>query len=156
MVPKIRVETTTPIANKNMTKNHLVDQIIGSKDKGLMKRSRINEELCLISQMEPKNANEVVKDDHWIQAMKEELDQILKNDTWELVPRPENKNAIGTKWVYRNKMNEQGEMLRKKASLVCKGYSQQEGIDYEETYAPITRIEEVRMFLAYAKIKNFK
>ena len=83
-----------------------------------MTRNKINEELCLISQVEPKNANEVVKDDHWIQAMKEELDQIIKNDTWELVPRPENKNVIGTKWVFRNKMNEQGEEIRNKESLV--------------------------------------
>ena len=63
---------------------------------------------------------------------------------------------IDTKWVFGNKMNEQGEVIRNKARLVCKGYSQQEGIDYEETYAPIARMEVVRMFLAYAANKNFK
>ena len=63
---------------------------------------------------------------------------------------------IGTKWVFINKMNEQGEVIRNKERLVYKGYSQQEGIDYEETYAPVARMEVVRMFLAYAKNKNFK
>ena len=80
--------------------------------------------------------------------MKEELDQIVKNETWELVPRPKIKNVIGTKWVFKNKMNEQGEVVRNKAKLVCKGYSQKEGIDYEETYALVARMEAVRMFLA--------
>ena len=60
--------------------------------------------------------------------MKEELDQIVKNETWKLVPKPVDKNVIGTKWVFRNKMNEQGEVVRNIAKLVCKGYSKQEGI----------------------------
>ena len=73
-----------------------------------MTRSIINEVLCLISQVEPKSADEATKDDHWMKEMKEELDQIIKNDTWDLVPRPKDKNVIGTKWLFRNKMNEQG------------------------------------------------
>ena len=91
-----------------MIKNHPSEKIIGSKDKGVMTRRRINEELCLISQGELKNVDEACKDDYWKQAMKEELDQIVNNETWELVPRPTNKNVIGTKWVFRNKMNEKG------------------------------------------------
>ena len=71
-----------------------------------MTRSRVNEELCLIYQVEPNSVDEAIKDDHWIKAMEEELQQIIKNDTWELVPRPKDKNVIGTKWVFRNKMNE--------------------------------------------------
>ena len=74
----------------------------------------------------------------------------------ELFPRPKDKNIIGTKWVFKNKMNEQGEVIRNKARLVCKGYSQQERIDYEETYALVARMEVVRTFLAYAANKNFK
>ena len=89
--------------------------------------------MCLISQVQPKNLDETCKDDYWKQAMKEELDQIVKNETWELVPRLVDKDVIGTKWEFKNKMNEQGEVVRNKARLVCKGYSQQEGIDYDET-----------------------
>ncbi|GLJ54154.1 hypothetical protein SUGI_1160360 [Cryptomeria japonica] len=88
--------------------------------------------------------------------MEEELDQIKKNKTWELVPRTKDKNIIGTKWVYRNKLNEEGQIMRKKGKLVCKGYSQEEGVDYGETYALVARIEAVRLFLAYVAHKNYK
>ena len=87
-----------------MIKNHLSEHIIRRKDKGVMTRSRVNEELCLISQVEPKNSDEACRDDYCKQAMKEELDQIVKNETWELVPRPADKNMIGTRWIFRNKM----------------------------------------------------
>ena len=88
--------------------------------------------------------------------MKEELDKIMNNYTWEFVPRPKNKNVIGTKWVFQNKINEQGEVVRNKEILACKGNSQQEGIDYEDIFALVTIIEVVRMFLAYAANKKFK
>ena len=88
--------------------------------------------------------------------MDEELDQIEKNDTWELVPRPKNKNVIDTKWVFRNKLNEYGQVTRNKAILVCKGYAQIEGIEFEETFAPFARMEEICLLLAYACSKNVK
>ena len=88
--------------------------------------------------------------------MNEELDQIEKNDTWELVPRPKDKNVIGTKQVFRNKLNEDGQVIRNKSRLVCKGYAQVEGIDFEETFAPIARMEAIRMFLAYACSRKIK
>jgi hypothetical protein len=93
---------------------------------------------------------------HWVKAMNEELDQIEKNKTWDLVPRPNDKNVIGTKWVYRNKLNEDGQIVRNKAILVCKGYAQVEGVDFEETFSPVARIEAIRMFLAFACYKKFK
>ena len=77
-LPKIRVEATTPTPNRNLIRNHPADQIIGSREKGVKTRSIINEELCLISQVEPKSADEVIKDDHWIKAMEEEFQQIIK------------------------------------------------------------------------------
>ena len=76
--------------------------------------------------------------------MNEELDQIEKNKTWELVPRPKDKNVIGTKWVFKKKFNQDGQVIRNKARLVCKGYAQVEGIDFEETYALVERLEEIR------------
>eukprot|EP00253_Pinus_taeda_P031252 PITA_31252 len=88
--------------------------------------------------------------------MDEELEQIEKNNTWELVPRPKDKNVIGTKWVFKNKLNENGEVIRNTARLVCKGYAQQEGIDFEETFAPIARIQAIRMFLALSSFQKFK
>eukprot|EP00253_Pinus_taeda_P026120 PITA_26120 len=88
--------------------------------------------------------------------MDEELDQIEKNDTWELVPRPHDKNVIGTKWIFKNNLNENGEVIRNKARLVCKGYAQQEGIDFEEPFAPVARLEAIRMFLAISSFQKFK
>lgn len=88
--------------------------------------------------------------------MEEKMSQIEKNKTWELVPRPKDKNIIGTKWVFKNKMNEDGQVIRNKARLVCKGYSQIEGIDFEETFAPVARMETTTMFLAFACSKGFK
>jgi hypothetical protein len=72
--------------------------------------------------------------------MDEEFDQIEKNDTWELVPRPKNKNVIGTKWVFKNKLNEDGQVTKNKSRLVCKGYTQVERINFEETFALVARI----------------
>ncbi|GLJ42626.1 hypothetical protein SUGI_0883470 [Cryptomeria japonica] len=88
--------------------------------------------------------------------MEEELDQIEKNGTWPLVTRPEHKNGIGTKWVFRNKLNEDGIVVRNKARLVCKGYAQEEEEDYGETFVLVERLEGVCMLLAYAAFKGFK
>jgi len=73
-----------------------------------------------------------------------------------LVPRPKGKNVIGTKWVFKNKVNEDGEVIRNKARLVCKGYAQVEGIDFKETFTPMARLEAIRMFLAFASYKKLK
>jgi hypothetical protein len=88
--------------------------------------------------------------------MDEELDQIEKNDTWELVPRPKNKNVIDTKWVFRITLNEYGQITRNKDRLVCKGYAQIEGIKFEETFDPVARMEAICLLLAYACSKNVK
>eukprot|EP00253_Pinus_taeda_P031716 PITA_31716 len=88
--------------------------------------------------------------------MNEELEQIEKNNTWELVPGPHDKNIIGTKWIFKHKLNENGEVIRNKARLVCKGYDQQEGIDFEEIFAPVATLEAIRMFLALSGFQKFK
>jgi hypothetical protein len=112
--------------------------------------------IAFLSMIEPKNFNEASKHDDRIRAMNEELDQIEKNNIWELVSRPEDNNVIGSKWVLKNKMNEQGQIVRNKVRLVCKGYAQVERRDFDETFAPVARLEVIRMFHAYACHKNFK
>lgn len=92
----------------------------------------------------------------WSKAMEEEIEQIEKNKTWSLFPRPEDKNVTGTKWVFRNKLDENGEVIRNKARLVCKYYAQEEGIDYGETFSLVARLEGVRTLLAYSAYKGFK
>ena len=112
--------------------------------------------IALLSCIEPSSIKEACKDENWVKDMNEELNQIEKNQTWELVPRPKNKNVIGTKRVFRNKVNEDGKVIKNKARLVCKGYAQVEGVYFEETFAPMVRLEAIRMFLAFASYKKFK
>ncbi|GJU57170.1 retrovirus-related pol polyprotein from transposon TNT 1-94 [Tanacetum coccineum] len=90
-----------------------------------------------------------------IEAMQEELLQLKLQQVWTLVDLPNGKRAIGTKWVYRNKKDEKGIMIKNKARLVSQGYTQEEGIDYDEVFAPVARIEAIRLFLAYASFKDF-
>ncbi len=112
--------------------------------------------LGLISQIEPRSINEAIIDESWIEAMKEELHQFEKNEVWNLVPFPKDHSIIGTRWVFRNKLDENGKVVRNKARLVAQGYNQQEGIDYDETFAPVARLEAIRILLAYASHKCIK
>ena len=88
--------------------------------------------------------------------MEEEIEQIEKNMTQTLVPRPEDKNVIHTKWVFRNKLDENGEVTRNKARLVYNIYAQEEGIDYGETFSIVARLEGIRTLLVYSAYKGFK
>ena len=121
-----------------------------------MTRNKLNNETCPLNKVEPRIVSEDLQDDDWYNAMKEEIEKIEKNKTWTLVPRPVDKNVIGTKWVFRNKLDENGEITRNKARLVCKGYAQEDGLDYGETFAPIARMKGARTLLAYASYKGFK
>ncbi|RVW18191.1 Copia protein [Vitis vinifera] len=94
-------------------------------------------------------------DENWMIAMQEELNQFERSEVWELVPRPQNQSVIGTRWVFRNKMDENDIIIRNKARLVAQGFNQEEGIDYEETFAPVARLEAIRMLLAFACFKDF-
>ncbi|RVW62830.1 putative mitochondrial protein [Vitis vinifera] len=119
--------------------NHPQDQIIGNPSSGVRTRSSLRNicnNLAFISQIEPKNIKDAIVDEDWMIAMQEELNQFERSEVWELVPRPSNQSVIGTKWVFRNKMDENGIIVRNKARLVAQGYNQEEGIDYEETFAP--------------------
>ncbi|GKB47869.1 retrovirus-related pol polyprotein from transposon TNT 1-94 [Tanacetum coccineum] len=105
---------------------------------------------------EPKNIKEAIQDESWTIAMQEELTQFKTNDIWCLVPPPKNQTTIGIKWVFKNKLDENGVVSRNKARLVAQGYNQQEGIDFDETYALVARLESLRILLAYACAHDFK
>ena len=109
-----------------------------------------------LSQMEPKKVHEALSDPSWIEAMQEELAQFEKLGVWELVDVPRGKTPIGTRWVYKCKRDDKGVVTRNKARLVVQGCAQREGYDYNETFAPVARIEAIRLFLAYASFKGIK
>ncbi|GJS14368.1 putative ribonuclease H-like domain-containing protein [Tanacetum coccineum] len=100
---------------------------------------------CFLSQVEPKKVIQALQDPSWIEAMQEELLQFKLQQVWTLMDLPHGKRAIGTKWVYRNKKDERGIVIRNKARLVAQGYTQEEGIDYDEVFAPVARIEAIRL-----------
>ncbi|GJY35332.1 retrovirus-related pol polyprotein from transposon TNT 1-94 [Tanacetum coccineum] len=146
------------IVNIKESRNHPLENVIGNLNQRTLRSQAQNQSnfFCFISTIEPKNVNEALTDDSWIVAMQEELNQFIANDVWELVPQPRNMTIIGTKWVFRNKLDENGIVSRNKARLVAQGYNQQEGIDYDETYALVARLESIRILLAYACALDFK
>ncbi|GJR68803.1 retrovirus-related pol polyprotein from transposon TNT 1-94 [Tanacetum coccineum] len=146
------------IVNIKESRNHPLENVIGNLNQRTLRSQAQNQSnfYCFISTIEPKNVNEALGDESWIVAMQEELNQFIANDVWELVPQPKNMTIIGTKWVFRNKLDENGIVSRNKARLVAQGYNQQEGIDYDETYAPVARLESIRILLAYACALDFK
>ncbi|GKA17999.1 putative ribonuclease H-like domain-containing protein [Tanacetum coccineum] len=168
----------SPIPTTRIHKDHPVEQIIGDlnsapqtrrmtknlEEHGLFSsvQQRTNHKdfqnclfACFLSQKEPKKVIHALKDPSWIEAMQDELLQFKLQKVWTLVDLPNGKRAIGTKWVYRNKKDERGIVIKNKARLVAQGYTQEEGIDYDEVFALVARIEAIRLFLAYALFKDF-
>ena len=124
-------------------RNHPVDQILGDISKGVTTRSRLVnfcEHYSFVSSIEPFRVEEALLDPDWVLAMQEELNNFKRNEVWTLVPRPK-QNIVGTKWVFRNKQDEHGVVTRNKARLVAKGYAQVAGLDFEENFAPVARLE---------------
>ncbi|GJW10989.1 putative ribonuclease H-like domain-containing protein [Tanacetum coccineum] len=110
-----------------------------------------------LSQEEPKKIAEALQDDSWVQAMQEELLQFKLQQVWVLVDLPHrNEGDLVPNWgFYRNKRDERGVVVRNKERLVAQGYTQEEGIDYDEVFAPVARIEAIRLFLAFASFMGF-
>ncbi|XP_070017478.1 uncharacterized mitochondrial protein AtMg00820-like [Nicotiana sylvestris] len=146
-------ETGTPITTSE------AEEKVGESVQGTPQtRSKTRNSLAFsafLSQIEPKNIKEALKDAEWITAMQEELHQYERNKVWHLVPRPSDRTIIGTGWVFRNKLDEHGNTIRNKARLVVQGYNQEEGIVYNETFGPVSRMEAIRILIAFASHMQF-
>ncbi|GJW62248.1 putative ribonuclease H-like domain-containing protein [Tanacetum coccineum] len=129
----------SPIPTTRIHKDHPLDQVIGD----------------LQSATQIRRMSKNLEEHGFIEAIQEELLQFKLQEVWTLVDLPNGKRAIGSKWVFRNKKDERGIVIRNKARLVAQGYTQEEGIDYDEVFAPVARIEAIRLFLAYASFKDF-
>nr|KAJ0186845.1 hypothetical protein LSAT_V11C900480300 [Lactuca sativa] len=140
-------------------RDHPVDRIIGNIHDGVRTRSSVLNNFCMyvnfVSMILPDKVHTALQDADWIKAMQEELNEFERHKVWTLVPRPSGKTITGTRWVYRNKVDKDRIITRNKARLVAQGFTQIESIDYGETFAPVARIEAIRLFLTYASYMNF-
>ncbi|KAI3754763.1 hypothetical protein L1987_54553 [Smallanthus sonchifolius] len=140
------------VASIKELKDHPVTNIIGNLQDGVKTRSLVDN-TCLLN---PRMLRWLLNDNNWIEAMQEELTQFDKLTVWNLVDLPKGTYPIGTKWVFKCKKDDRGVVVRNKARLVVQGFNQQEGIDYTEVYAPVARLEAIRLFRAFASFKGFK
>ncbi|KAJ9548565.1 hypothetical protein OSB04_021108 [Centaurea solstitialis] len=155
-----------PLHLTRTQKNHPASQVIGDVASPMITRKQSREAgfvnthsgmlSCFLSQNEPKKVLDAMKDPSWIEAMQEELLQFVLQHVWDLVDLPKGHRVIGTKWIFRNKTDERGIVIKNKARLVAQGYTQEEGIDYDDVFAPVARIEAIRLFLAFASYQGFK
>ncbi|GJW18597.1 putative ribonuclease H-like domain-containing protein [Tanacetum coccineum] len=146
-IPTLRIHSIHP-------KNH----ILSHPKSAMQTRSKVQQQSgahALLSYEEPKKISEALTNESWVEAMQEELLQFRLQQVWILVDLPHGAKVIGTKWVYRNKRDERGVVVRNKARLVAQGHRQEEGIDYDEVFAPVARIEAIRLFLAFASFMGF-
>ncbi|GJY33503.1 retrovirus-related pol polyprotein from transposon TNT 1-94 [Tanacetum coccineum] len=143
-----------------MDKDHPLDQVRGNPSMPVQTRRQLatDPEMCMfaltVSIVEPKNIKEAMADSAWIEAMQDELHQFDRLKVWELVDKPFGKMIIKLKWLWKNKKDEDQTVIRNKARLVAKGYAQEEGIDFEESFAPVARLEAVRI-RCHAAHKSF-
>jgi hypothetical protein len=142
---------------QNIQRDHPVNNILGDIEKGVTTRSRVAnfcERYSFVSSFKLFKVEDALRDSDWMMAMQEELNNFKHNEVWSLVERIK-LNIIGTKWVFRNKKDEYGVVTRNKARLVTKGYSQVEGLNFDETFAPVARLESIQILLTYATHHNF-
>nr|GEW48697.1 Gag-Pol polyprotein [Tanacetum cinerariifolium] len=154
-------KTHTIPSEHRWTKDHPLEQVIGNASQSVRTRRHLESdvEICMfaltISRTKPKNIKEAMADSAWIELMQEELYQFDRLDVWELVDRPLCTNVINLKWLWKNKRDEENTVIRNKSSLVAKGYAQKKRVDFEEAFAPVARLEAIRLFIAYAAHKSF-
>ncbi|GJX95619.1 retrovirus-related pol polyprotein from transposon TNT 1-94, partial [Tanacetum coccineum] len=145
------VVNVSPIPTSRINPSHPSTLILGDPTSAVQTRSKVNKS----SEAHAFKISEALDMDGWVDAMQEELLQFEIQKVWILVDLPYGKKAIGTKWVYRNKKDERGVVVRNKARLVAQGHRQEEGIDYDEVFAPVARLEAIRIFLAFASYMGF-
>ncbi|GKA40934.1 putative ribonuclease H-like domain-containing protein [Tanacetum coccineum] len=151
--PNTPVQTRSSL--KKITEAHALVSYIQAHQRSNHKDQQHCLFACFLSQSEPRKVSEALEDESWVEAMQEELLQFKLQQVWVLVDLPNGAKVIGTKWVYRNKKDERGVVVRNKARLVAQGHRQEEGIDYDEVFAPVARIEAIRLFLAFASFMGF-
>jgi hypothetical protein len=150
-----------PRAPSHIQKVHPPQQIIGNLNERVTCSSRLAHlsyfsNTLFVALFEPWDVGHILSDLSWVNAMHEELENFERNQVCTLVDPPRDVNVIATKWVFKNKQGEDGEVVRNKARLIAQGYSQVEGLDFGETFAPVAHLEAIRILLAFTASKGFK
>ncbi|GJW39608.1 putative ribonuclease H-like domain-containing protein [Tanacetum coccineum] len=148
-VPTGGVPLPLPVATKRINTVHPQSLIIGEPNSSV--QTRVNK----TTTVKPRSVAQALEDPSWVDAMQEEMQQFKFQNVWVLVDLPNGKYAIRTKWILKNKRDARGIVIRNKARLVAQGHRQEEGIDYDEVFAPVARIEAIRLFLAFASYMGF-
>ena len=141
------LEVDTPPAVRDHETSDEEDELLQPRARSLQDIYNSIDEVhvvCFLADSEDLSFEEAMQEEKWQMAMNEEIGAIERNNTWELTDLPKGARPIGVKWVYKKKTNVEGEVERYKARLVVKGYKQKEGVDYDEVFAPVTRMETVR------------
>nr|GFA66117.1 retrovirus-related Pol polyprotein from transposon TNT 1-94 [Tanacetum cinerariifolium] len=152
---------STRVSEYRWTKDHALEQVRGNPSRPVQTRRQLatDPKMCMyaltVSTAESKNIKEAMADSALIEAMQEELHQFNRHQVWELVEKPFGKSIIRLKWLWKNKKDEDQTVIRNKEQLVAKGYAQEKGIDFEESFALVARLESVQIFIAYAAHKSF-
>ncbi|GJS82696.1 retrovirus-related pol polyprotein from transposon TNT 1-94 [Tanacetum coccineum] len=142
------------------TKDHPIANVISDPSRSVSTRKQLETDAmwcyfdAFLTSVEPKNFKQAMTEPSWIDAMQEEIHEFERLEVWELVSCPDNVFLIKLKWIYKVKTNESGGVLKNKARLVAQGFRQEEGIDFEESFAPVARIEAIRIFVANVAHKN--
>nr|GEZ61475.1 retrovirus-related Pol polyprotein from transposon TNT 1-94 [Tanacetum cinerariifolium] len=141
--------------------DHPLEQVIGEPSRPVLTRNQLRSDgdMCMyaltVSTMELNNVKEAMTDPAWIASMQEELLQFKRMDLWVLVPALYNISPLTLKWIFKNKNDKENTVIRKKSHLVVRGYRQEKGLDFEESFTPVARMEAIRIFLAYVAHKSF-
>ncbi|GKA75322.1 retrovirus-related pol polyprotein from transposon TNT 1-94, partial [Tanacetum coccineum] len=146
--------------NSKWNKDHPLENIIGELARPVSTRLQLHEQAlfcyydAFLTAVEPKTYKDALTQSCWIEAMQEELNEFERLRVWELVPRPYKVMVITLKWIYKVKLDELGGILKHKARLVARGYRQEDGIDFEESFALVARLKAIRIFIAFAAHMN--
>ncbi|GJU13131.1 retrovirus-related pol polyprotein from transposon TNT 1-94 [Tanacetum coccineum] len=156
-------QTHTPFEHlSKWTKDHPITNVINDPSRSVFMRKQLKTDAmwcyfdAFLTFIEPKNFKQAMTEASWIDAMQEEIHEFERLQVWELVPCPDKVLLIKLKWIYKVKIDEFGGVLKHKAKLVAQGFRQEKGIDFKESFAPVARIEAIRIFIANAAHKNIK
>ena len=158
--PEIQVEETEtePVERNETYEDKFLRETENLGKRKIHRPAKYDDYECNISPLleEPKSIEAALSNENWGEAIRSEMSSLMRNETWSLVPRPVNKNVVGSKWIFKLKRNPDGSIERYKARLVAQGFTQVHGIDYNEVFSPVVKFTSIRTLFAFANDNNYE